>query len=323
MVNIKYLALSLIAVSCMGFAKPSFEQYVDTLKASALKEGFSAETVNQAFSHVRYRASAVKSDKSQPEFKMTLDTYIPRAIPNWKVAKARRLYKENLPLLKNISAHYGVQPRFLVALWGIESNFGKLTGKFDVISALSTLAYDGRREDFFKQELFQALLILEEGHVNKDGLKGSWAGAMGQVQFMPSSFNSFAVDQDGNGRKDIWGSIPDALGSAANYLSKSGWNDDLTWGRRVLLSESFDEQLSGLSTKKTLAQWQALGVRKYDGTALPKLNLEASIVIPDDRNGRVYLAYDNYRTLMKWNRSNYFAVAVGTLADRIAYPEIK
>lgn len=318
-----WLSASLLVVSCFTFANPSFEEYVEALKLEAAEQGFKPETIQQAFKNVSYRAKAVTSDKNQPEVRLTLDGYIPRAIPEWKVAKARRLYKEHLPLLREIGKQYGVQPRFLVALWGVESNFGVLTGKYDVISALSTLAYDGRREAFFKKELFQALSILEEGHIAKEQMKGSWAGAMGQVQFMPSSFNSYAVDQDKNSRKDIWGSIPDALGSAANYLANVGWNDDLTWGRQVKLPQSFDENLAGLKQQKTLAEWQSLGVRRFDGSDLPTRDIHASIVIPDDRNGRVYLVYDNYHALLKWNRSNYFAVAVGTLADRIGYPRIQ
>jgi membrane-bound lytic murein transglycosylase B len=208
-----------------------------------------------------------------------------------------------------------------VALWGIETNFGSFTGGMDVISALTTMAYEGRREEFFKKELWHALTIVQEGHIPIDQMKGSWAGAMGQAQFMPSSFMSYAVDYDGDGRKDIWGSQGDVFASAANYLKSVGWRDDVTWGRQVQLPEDFDAELASLKVKKPLAEWQALGVRRYDGGDLPvRDDIEASVVIPDDQQGRVFLAYNNYDALMRWNRSHYFVAAVGYLSDRIRFP---
>ncbi len=222
-----------------------------------------------------------------------------------------------MPLLTKIGHEYGVQPRFIVALWGIETNFGKLTGHFPLISSLTTLAWEGRREAFFKAQLFDALRILEQGHVTPAAFKGSWAGAMGQVQFMPSSFLKFAVDQDGDGRKDLWGNLADVFGSAANYLHQNGWQEEQTWGRRVQVPDSLAPALLGLETKKPLSAWQALGVRQHDGSPLPKVAMQASLIRPDDVHGRSYLAYDNYRVLRHWNRSHYFVVAVGTLADRI------
>ncbi|MBJ7274832.1 lytic murein transglycosylase, partial [Idiomarina abyssalis] len=162
---------------------------------------------------------------------------------------------------------------------------------------------------------------IEEGHIAPEQMKGSWAGAMGQTQFMPSSFMSYAVDYDGDGKKDIWGSFPDVFASAANYLSSVGWKDDVTWGRQVQLPEGFDESLAGLDTKKKLAEWADLGVTRFDGSELPSRDdIVASIVIPDDNEGRVYLAYANYDALMRWNRSHYFVAAVGYLSDRIRFP---
>ncbi|MGY3901022.1 lytic murein transglycosylase [Aeromonas lusitana] len=299
-------------------ASPDFEQYVAGLKQEALTAGISAATVQAAFADIRLIEAAIKHDKNQPEFKLTLDTYIPRAVPQWKVNQARALYRQHLPLLTKIGREYGVQPRFIVALWGIETNFGKLTGNFPLISSLATLAWEGRREAFFKGQLFDALQILEQGHLTPAAFKGSWAGAMGQVQFMPSSFLKYAVDQDGDGRKDLWGDLADVFGSAANYLHQNGWREDETWGRRVRVPDSLDPALLGLEVRKPLSAWQALGVRQQDGSALPKVDMEASLIRPDDVHGRSYLAYDNYRVLRHWNRSPYFVVAVGTLADRIS-----
>ena len=294
-----------------------FDHYVAGLREEALAAGIPSATVTAAFADVRLVEAAIRHDKNQPEFKLTLDTYIPRAVPEWKVKQANALYRQHLPLLTKIGREYGVQPRFIVALWGIETNFGKLTGNFPLISSLATLAWDGRREAFFKDQLFDALRILEQGHVSPAAFQGSWAGAMGQVQFMPSSFLAYAVDQDGDGRKDLWGNLADVFGSAANYLHRNGWREDETWGRRVRVPDDLDPALLGLETRKPLSAWQALGVRRLDGSPLPKADMQASLIRPDDIHGRSYLAYDNYRVLRHWNRSPYFVVAVGTLADRI------
>ncbi|MFQ2151038.1 lytic transglycosylase domain-containing protein [Aeromonas sanarellii] len=298
-------------------ASPDFARYVEGLKQEAVTAGIPAATVQAAFADVRLIEAAIRHDKNQPEFKLTLDTYIPRAVPEWKVKQANALYRQHLPLLTKIGREYGVQPRFIVALWGIETNFGKLTGNFPLISSLATLAWDGRREAFFKDQLLDALRILEQGHVSPAAFQGSWAGAMGQVQFMPSSFLAYAVDQDGDGRKDLWGNLADVFGSAANYLHRNGWREDETWGRRVRVPGDLDPALLGLETRKPLSAWQALGVRRLDGSPLPKADMQASLIRPDDIHGRSYLAYDNYRVLRHWNRSPYFVVAVGTLADRI------
>ncbi|MCE2571914.1 lytic murein transglycosylase [Motilimonas eburnea] len=312
------------AIFAQSPAKPDYNTYLQGIKSQAVEQGISQATVDKALSQATFIERAVKLDKSQPEFKLTLDTYLPKAVPKWKIKQARDLYKKHLPELTEIGEMYGVQPRFIVALWGIETNFGGYTGNFDVVSALATLAYDGRREAFFKEQLFAALQILDEGHISLDKMKGSWAGAMGQCQFMPTSFLTFAVDHDGDGRKDIWQTKVDVFASAANYLKQSGWNDDLTWGRQVQVPANLDLSITGLKQpQKTLAQWQAMGVRKTDGSDLPTRDISAWLVLPDDKDGRAYLAYDNYATLMKWNRSNYFVAAVGTLADSIAYPPIK
>ncbi|WP_339015552.1 lytic murein transglycosylase [Aeromonas popoffii] len=298
-------------------ASPDFYAYVAGLKQQALAAGIKPETVAAAFANIRVIEPAIKHDKNQPEFKLTLDSYIPRAVPQWKVNQAKALYRQHLPLLTKIGAEYDVQPRFIVALWGIETNFGKLTGTYPLISSLATLAWDGRREDFFKGQLLDALRIIEQGHVTPSAFKGSWAGAMGQVQFMPSSFLKYAVDQDGDGKKDLWGNLADVFGSAANYLQQNGWHSDETWGRQVKLPEGLDPALLGLEQTRQLSAWQALGVRQLDGSPLPGVEMQASLVRPDDAKGRAYLAYPNYLVLRHWNRSHYFVVAVGTLADRL------
>jgi membrane-bound lytic murein transglycosylase B len=302
--------------------KVPFEQYVSALKVEAIELGIDKTIVNNAFKKVEFLQRSVKSDKAQPEFKLTLDTYLPRAVPDWKIEQARAAYKKHYSLLHKIGKEYGVQPRFIVALWGIETNFGRLTGRHYIISSLTTMAYEGRREALFKKQLFAALVILEQGHIEQDKFIGSWAGAMGQVQFMPTSYLNYAVDHDGDGKKDIWNNYADVFASAANYLKTEGWDKSETWGRQVLIPKDFDVELAGLKNSKKLNEWQTLGVRRFDGSALPKVAMKASIIIPDDASGRVYLAYNNYRVLMHWNRSYYFATAVSYLSERIKYPRI-
>ena len=313
-----FFSLAIAAISSVAQAAPlAFTDYVLNLKKEALAQGISRVTVDSAFADVRFIEHAVKLDKNQPEFKLTLDTYLPKAVPEWKVKMARRQYQENYSLLKRIGREYGVEPQFIVALWGIETGFGKYTGNYSLISSLSTLAYDGRREAFFKKELFAALRIIDEGHATPQTLKGSWAGAMGQVQFMPSSFLNFAVDYDGDGRKDLWHTRADVFASAANYLQQHGWHHNGGWSSRVRVPSAFDESLIGVEVKKPVADWYRLGVRSLDGSALPSRAGEASVVMPDDKHGRAYLAYNNYMVLRSWNRSNYFVISVGYLADRI------
>lgn len=308
-----------LAFSATAKEKIPFADYVSALKQEAAAKGIQDEVINAAFEQVKYRKKAVKADKNQPEFKLTLDTYLPRAVPDWKSKQAIEKYKENQELLEKVGAHFGVQPRFIVALWGVESNFGRLQGNYDVVSALTTLAYDGRREALFKKQLFAALRILQDKHIALDKFKGSWAGAMGQCQFMPTSFLAYAYDFDGDGKKDIWNNKADVFASIANYLSSVGWNDQLTWGRQVKLPATFDYKLAGLNKKKMkpLSEWQALGVRRYDGSDLPTNNIKASLIMPDDEKGRIYLVYSNYHSLMNWNRSTYFGSAVGLLSDKI------
>ena len=278
----------------------------------------------------------ISADKNQPEVKETLETYLPKRVPQWKIDRARKLYKENQEVLEKVAKDFGVQARFIVAIWGLESNFGAIQGGHNVISSLVTLAFDGRREALYKRQLWAALDILKSGHITLDKFKGSWAGAMGQTQFMPTSFNAYAVDYNNDGRKDIWTTKEDAFASIANYLKQEGWNDNLTWGRQVQLPANFDQQYilkRGTKTRKqwleywnnserSLADWQALGVRRADGSDLPNVAVDAALVMPDDVNGRMYLAYDNYKVFMHWNRSYYFATSVGYLSDRIAYPKI-
>lgn len=310
-----------VSLSSFATEEDDFQAYVKILKQEASQAGITQPTIDSAFKNVTFKPKAVTADNNQPEKKLTLDEYIPRAVPDWKIKQAKDLYHEHFDDLQRIGKQYGVQPRFIVALWGVESNFGRFTGGYNVIDALTTLAFDGRREAFFKKQTMAALTIIDEGHISAENMKGSWAGAMGQCQFMPTSFLSFAQDGDGDGKKDIWTTKADVFASAANYLKQEGWDDTYTWGRQIHVPEGIDENLQGRDEEKgkLLQQWSKLGITNLDGSPLPKLNqdIKAWLIMPDDEAGRSYLVYNNYNVLMKWNRSYYFAIAVSTLADSI------
>ena len=300
----------------------SFTAWQAELRTEALSKGISADTFDTAFVGVAPIARVLELDRSQPEFTLTLDSYLNKVVSATRVKRARQKLVEHRAILKEVSEKFGVQPRFIVALWGIETNFGHHTGGFSVIAALSTLAYDGRRSAYFRKELLNALQIIEEGHIKSGDMKGSWAGAMGQSQFMPSSFLSYAFDYNRDGRRDIWQTQHDVFASIANYLSSVGWRDDLTWGRRVFVPDTIDgKKLSDAKTKKTMNEWRALGLKNADGEALPKRNLTSRLVVPSRNDGKAYIAYANYDNILKWNRSNFFAIAVGTLADMIEQAE--
>lgn len=292
--------------------------WTDDLRREAIERGIAPATVDAALDGWQPIERVIELDRSQPEFTLTFSEYLDRVVPTSRVQRGRQLLAEYRNLLDVVARRYGVQPRFVVALWGVESDFGRRTGDFPVIGALATLAYDGRRSAYFRRELLDALQILDDGHISVDRMRGSWAGAMGQLQFMPSSFRRFAVDYDGDGRRDIWDSTADALASAANYLARSGWRDDQTWGREVRLPKGFAADLVGRDVVKPLSEWQALGVRRADGGALPRRDLLASVVQPGGSDGPAFVVYEDYRVLLKWNRSDYFATAVGLLSDRIA-----
>lgn len=314
------LALSLVcSQSVFAEDKIPFPDYVAQLKQEAQQKGISQPIIDKAFANVTFKPRAVKADKNQPEKRQTLDEYLPKAVPDWKIAIAKRKLQENYPTLKRISDQYGVAPQYIVALWGVESSFGKIQGNYSVVDALATMAYDGRREEFFKNELMEALQILDEGHISVDRMKGSWAGAMGQCQFMPSSFLRFAQDGNGDGKKDIWLNKADVFASTANYLKESGWQEGYSWGRQVKAPKGLDKNLIGREQEKAkkISEWAALGVVNLNGSALPTADIDAWLIEPDDENGRAYLIYNNYQVLMKWNRSHYFALSVGTLADAI------
>lgn len=300
-------------------AENGFSAWLSELRKDARAAGISQQTLDAALADVKEPLPRVLDrDRSQPESVQSLEAYVSARVNKERIAGGKKMLNRYPTWLGRVERKYGVQRRFIVALWGIETHYGEGTGGFPVIQSLVTLAYDERRGAYFRRELLDALRILDAGHIPLERMKGSWAGAMGQCQFMPSAFLRFAVDADGNGRIDLWNSIPDVLASTANYLAKAGWKDDQTWGRQVRLPKNFDYSLAGLQTRRPLPRWQALGVRRKNGRALPRRPLEASLIVPDGPGGPAYLVYDNFRALLTWNRSNSFAVAIGTLSDKIA-----
>jgi membrane-bound lytic murein transglycosylase B len=305
--------LSVVPFGAVYAAEGDFRAFLASVRRDAIAQGVRAGTVDLALGRAEYLPRVIELDHTQPEHTMTFAGFIEKVVTPQKTADGRAEMAGNWPLLQRVSQRFGVQPRFIVALWAVESNFGKVMGNYRVVSSLATLAYDGRRASYFRPELIAALRIIDQGHVQPDAMLGSWAGAMGQCQFMPTTFLSFAVDFDGDGKRDIWGDRSDVLGSIANYLSQLGWRGNEGWGRSVAVPANFDARLAGLDTRRPTAEWTRLGVRATDTAPLP--GIEASLVLPDGAGGPALLDYDNFRAIMKWNKSTYFAGAVGMLAD--------
>lgn len=306
-----------IMAGSAGAQEQPFADWLNDLRQEALQQGISEATINLAFSAVEEPIPRVlELDRSQPEFVQTFSGYMRNRLSDARITRGQRLLEEYSDLFSRIQAEYGVQPHYLVSFWALESNFGDFTGGFSVINALATLAYDPRRSDMFRRELLTALRIIEEGHIAADAMTGSWAGAMGQCQFMPSTFYTYAKDGDGDGRIDIWNSVPDVMTSAANFLSQNGWQGDERWGREVILPEGFDFTQAGTDISKTVTDWNRLGIKRMSGQPLGNADMQASIALPAGAQGPAFLVYNNYRTTMVWNRSSFYAISVGHLADR-------
>jgi peptidoglycan lytic transglycosylase B len=309
-------------------ARPEFSDFVAELKQQALAAGVSEPTASAALDGLEPLEVVVERDRSQPEVVLTTDQYVTRRLTRAFVRTAAARFKEHRKALAPIAKKYGVAPNVIVAIWGMESNFGRFTGTRPTIQALATLAWEGRRRAFFTAELLNALQILDKGYIELDRMKGSWAGAMGQTQFMPSSYLAHAEDYDGDGRRDIWNTLPDVFASIANYMAAYGWKSDQIWGREVRVPKSGATRLAAsvgfrqsgcraereLTVAIPLAKWQSLGVRTTAGGALPKVNRPASLLRAGSKN---YLVYGNYDALLGYNCAHSYALAVGLLSDRL------
>lgn len=323
LVNFRFYSLLFIlcalTYSSLTWAK-SFEGYLEEVKQEAREKGISEQTLKDAFKKVKKpNNKVVRKDRNQVEFKITFEKYYNRR-GRPLVVKGKSYSKKFTTLLDAIEERWQVSREYILALWGVESRFGHNMGKFSVIQSLATLAYDGRREKFFREELMHALYILEEGHVRAESFKGGWAGALGQCQFMPSSFRRFAYDEDGDGRKDIWHSVPDVLSSIGHYLAKHGWKKGEPWGEEVIVSMKVPDKFLDLKITQPVQKWIKLGVKPQQGNIFANLKREASLIkMPGGKKqkDRFFLVYDNFKSILKWNRSYVFALTVGHVAEKI------
>lgn len=298
-------------------SEADFQAWLKSFKQVARQEGISQTTLDSAFKNVHLNERVLELDRRQPEFTRTFWQYFNRAVTDWRIETGRKLYEKYQPQLQDVTRQYGVPGRFIIALWGMETNFGGYTGTTPIIESLATLSYDKRRSEFFQKELLAALTILEQGHVQPQQMKGSWAGAMGQCQFMPSNYLKYAVDADDSGRRDLWNSLTDVFYSMGNFLDILGWQREENWGREVTLPEGFDYSLADGTTQRTLQAWQKLGLTLADGRPLPDVDMPAALLLPYDYRGPAFLVFHNFNVIKRWNHSDSYALAVGHLADRI------
>jgi membrane-bound lytic murein transglycosylase B len=294
-----------------------FDSFLGGVRAEARGKGVSQATLSRALSGLRPNQRVIELDRRQPEGAMSWEEYRDRIMVSpTRIANGQRNYADNLALLRSIEARFRVSPRVIVAIWGVETNFGGNTGGFSVIEALATLAWEGRRASFFRQELLAALRVLDGGHITPARMTGSWAGAMGQPQFMPTNFERMAVDFDGDGRRDIWDSRADALASIAHYFQRSGWREGEPWGRAVLPPPGFAPEAADTDGRRSLRDWARMGFRNQDGSPLPASDLEAALVLPSRGAGQIFLGHHNLRVIRRYNSPVNYGLAVGLLSDQ-------
>ncbi|MGE0232124.1 MAG: lytic murein transglycosylase [Flavobacteriaceae bacterium] len=298
-------------------ASASFNSFVDGVRSEAARAGVRKEILDRALHGISPDAEVLEKANRQSEFTLTVGQYLGKTVSDARVTMGREKYREYKRVLDAIEARFGVDGNVVLAVWGMESNYGDRLGEFNVIRSLATLAYQGRRRDFFRKELITALGILNRGHIAPERMNGSWAGAMGHTQFMPTSFRSYSADFDGDGRHDIWTNIPDALASTANYLKRHGWRHGETWGYEVRLPRNFNYRLEGRSHERTLAEWSRLGIARAGGGHFPRPSDTAWLELPGGANGPAFLMLPNFRVLLRYNNAVLYGLGVGHLADRI------
>ena len=330
--------ISLFASECKKPEMPSmneWNEWLNEIKLEAInKENISEETVSFALNDVKPQKKIILRDRCQPESTITLEEYLYYRVDKARIIAGKKILKEHELILNEIGEHFNIQPRFIVAILGMESYYGRNQGKVDTIKAVTTLAFDRRRSSFYKKQLFAALKIIDNDLSPTKNLKGSWGGAIGMTQMIPTTFLESAYDWDGNGI-DIWNSFPDAFASIANYLTsidKNPWHLDSTWGREVLPPNNISTLFNNLkqidpkgcgavkrrSIPKTLPEWSALGFKDIENNLLPqRQNLEARLIAPDGIDGRMFLVYPNYKNILYYNCSSYYAVSIGLLSDKI------
>ncbi|MCG8315328.1 MAG: lytic murein transglycosylase [Pseudomonadales bacterium] len=295
----------------------NFSQCIETLKQKARSEHISETVVSRDLASVSFVKRVIELDRKQPEFSQTFYSYYSQRVTKARVQLGQQLMKTHAQLLSRLEHQYGVPPQYLIAFWGMETNFGRYLGKMKVLDSLATLACDPRRSEFFTNELFEALRLIDAGTTTAEQMRGSWAGAMGNMQFMPSAYRSYALDADNDGNTDLWGSLPDAFTSAANYLHQLQWKPGWRWGREVVVPSGFDYSLAGRKQVKTIKEWSSMGIKNTSGNPLPDREENAALLVPSGHKGPVFLVYDNFHVIMKWNLSEFYALSVGLLADQI------
>jgi membrane-bound lytic murein transglycosylase B len=312
------LALAASAPSLANQDARNFANCLDEIALVAQAEGIPARLTSEVIGRLQFKPRVIELDRAQPEFQQTFSAYLRGRVTATRIQRGRELLSQHRELLNDVAEEYGVRGHYLVALWGMESNFGSYTGRMPILDSLATLACDDRRSAFFRDQLITALRLIERDSLQPAAMLGSWAGAMGQTQFMPSAYYAHAVDGDGDGLIDLWDSSADALASGASLLRSLGWRPGERWGREVSVVAGFPFEKTGFDQPRSLGEWAALGVRQADGTALPVADMNARLLLPMGDTGPAFLVYDNFDVLLGWNRSISFALAVGHLADRIA-----
>ena len=312
-------SIFLVGLCCSSVAadQAEFSQCLVDMQQRAAAEGVSSETVDTVIPGLEYQARVIELDRSQPEFTQSFADYFGKRVSQTRIEQGRALYREFGGFLAELTHQYGIPGQYLVAFWGLETNFGSYLGGMPTLDSLVTLACDPRRSEFFTTEFFLALKLMEREELAAMDMKGSWAGAVGHTQFMPSNYLRYAIDGDDDGKIDLWNSRRDALASAANFLSQLGWNREQRWGREVQLPVGYDFFQAG--QQLPLIRWKEQGLQKPGGSALPVVaGMEAQLVVPAGYTGPAFLVYDNFEVIMRWNRSTSYALSVGHLADRIA-----
>ena len=341
-----YIIISIFFISPYVFSndceKPTmpteleWNNWISQIKSEALTKGISQETLDNQFKNLKPQSKIIMRDRCQPESKITLKEYLFYRLDKGKIYAAKKMMKKYKNELNLISEHFKIQPRFIISILGMESYFGQNQGKIKTMNAVATLAFDRRRSDFYKKQLFATLKIIDDKIIESDNLKGSWGGALGMTQMLPTTFLESGYDWDGNG-VDIWNSYEDAFASIANYLTsldKNPWSQNITWGREVLPPNNLNEIYDNLKQKnpkgcgavksrsipKKLMEWSDLGFKNIDGSTLPTNNsIDARLIAPDGIEGRLFLVYQNYKNLLYYNCSSYYAVSIGLLSDEINF----
>lgn len=313
-----YLPALLLGLAPATLAEGEFGACLANLQIQAREAGLSDRIVEEIIPALQEQPRVIELDRQQPEFVKTFAQYLNARVTSNRVERGRELYARHREFLRELTREYGVPGHYLIAFWGLETNYGNYLGKMPTLDSLATLACDTRRSSFFTGELLTALKLVQRDELEPERMRGSWAGAMGHTQFMPSTYARAAVDGDGDGRIDLWGSHKDALASAAKFLQSLGWTRELRWGREVRLPAEFDYHLAGLDRPLPLRSWASKGVERGDGKRLPAVDIPGAVLVPAGHRGPAFVVYENFQVIMGWNRSEFYAISVGHLADRIA-----